>query len=105
MIILKNDPFQFKETVILVNNTVQQEMLTEATFNQTNFYFSFMLYKILALIFNMFIYVKIRCNQMHSDFYRSTSNSDWYFILATGLKLQSIYRAVYMQTGVNRNLT
>jgi hypothetical protein len=64
VIILKNDPFQFKETVILVNNTVQQEMLTEATFNQTNFYFSFMLYKILALIFNMFIYVTV----CHSNF-------------------------------------
>jgi hypothetical protein len=30
-----------------------------------------------------------------SDFYRSASKSDWYFILATGLKLRSIYRIVY----------
>ena len=57
VIFLKSDPFRFKETVILVNNTVQQEILTEATFNQTNFYFSFMLYKILVLIFNIFIHM------------------------------------------------
>jgi hypothetical protein len=29
-----------------------------------------------------------------SDFYRSASQSDWYFILATRLKLRSIYRTV-----------
>jgi hypothetical protein len=38
-----------------------------------------------------------------SDFYRSTSKSDWYFILANGLKLRSIDRTVYMQTGMNVN--
>jgi hypothetical protein len=27
----------------------------------------------------------------------------WYFILSAGLKLQTIYNTVYMQTGVNVN--
>jgi hypothetical protein len=80
VIFLKCNPFQFKETVILVRNkytdiekvtqsgTVKREMLTEAIFNlQTNFwfiYFSFLWHKILVLIFNMFIYAKV----CHSKF-------------------------------------
>jgi len=45
----------------------------------------------------------LKCMGDTPDFYRSASKSDWYFILATGLKLRSIYRIVYMQTGVNFN--
>ena len=39
-----------------------------------------------------------------SDFYRSASQSDWYFILATGLKLRSIYRTVYTLTCAIKNI-
>ena len=46
------------------SGTVQWEMLTEVTFNQTHFYFSFLWHKILVLIFNMFIYTKVH----HSKF-------------------------------------
>jgi hypothetical protein len=43
------------------SGTVLQEMLTKATFNQTNFLliFSHFCDKILVLIFNMFLYAKI----------------------------------------------
>ena len=43
----------------------------------------------------MFLYEKVghsKLVEMHggaSDFYRSASQSDWYFILATGLELRS----------------
>jgi uncharacterized protein YbaP (TraB family) len=40
-----------------------------------------------------------------SDFDRSTSKSDWYLILATELKLWSIYLFVYMQTGESDTLS
>ena len=48
----------------------------------------------------MFLYEKVghsKLVEMHWDvfnFYRFASQSDWYFILATGLKLRSIYRTV-----------
>ena len=48
----------------------------------------------------MFSYAKVGHSnlvEMHgdtSDCYRSASQSDWYFILATRLKLRSIYRTV-----------
>ena len=43
------------------SGTVLQEMLTEATFNQTNFLLIFFHFcdKILVLIFNMFLYAKV----------------------------------------------
>ena len=43
------------------SGTVLREMLTEATFNQTNFLFIFSHFcdKILVLIFNMFLYAKV----------------------------------------------
>ena len=58
-------------------------------------------------MFNMFIYAKVghsKFVEVHgdaSDFYQSAFKSDWHCILATGLKLRSIYRTVYMQKGVN----
>jgi hypothetical protein len=48
---------------------------------------SFLWHKILVLIFNMLIHAKVghsKSVEMHedaSDIYRSTSNSDWYFIV------------------------
>jgi hypothetical protein len=56
------------------------------------------LHKILALVFNMFIYAKVghsKFIEMHrdaSDFYRST--------LVTGLILWSIELFIYIQTNV-----
>jgi len=38
-----------------------------------------------------------------TDYNRSASNSDWYFIFAQRVKTAIIYRTVYMQTGVNVN--
>jgi hypothetical protein len=66
--------------------TVQKAMLTKATFNQTNFwfiFFSFLWHRIWVLIFNLFIhvYAKVGHSKIVSDFYRSASKSDWYFIL------------------------
>ena len=40
-----------------------------------------------------------------SDFYLSASKPNLYFILTTGLIVRSIYRTVYMQTGVNVNIS
>jgi hypothetical protein len=66
------------------SGTVLQEMLTEATFN-------------------MFLYAKVghsNLAEMHGNtsdfyrFYRSASQSDWYFILATRFKMRFIYRTV-----------
>ena len=48
----------------------------------------------------MFLHAKVghsKLVEMHrdtSDFCRSAFQSDWYFILATRLKLRSIYRTV-----------
>ena len=55
---------------VMQSGTVQREILTKATFNQTNFwfiYFSFLWHKFLVLIFNMFIYAKV----CHSKFVES----------------------------------
>ena len=71
--------------------TVLCEMLTEATFNQTNFWFFWFFSPhfcdtILVLKFNMFIYARVDHSKFaimyedSSEFYRSTSKSDWYFI-------------------------
>ena len=95
------------------SGTVLQEMLIEATFNQINFlliFFSFLWHKIQVLIFNMFLYAKVghsKLVDMHgdtSDFYWSASQSDWYFILATRLKLRSIYSSDGNEYPVNRVL-
>ena len=119
VIFLKSNPFRFKET----NNngaigkgmqpgTVLWEMLIEATFRQTNFWFisfSFLWHKILVLIFNMFIYVKVvhskfvEMREDASDLYRSASKSNWYFIPTTRRKFLPINQTVYMHTGVNIN--
>ena len=72
-------------------------------FNWTNFWliFSpFLWHKILVLIFDMFIYVKVdhsKSVEMHEDI------SDFDLYMYTRLKLWSIYQTVYMQTGVNLN--
>jgi hypothetical protein len=92
------------------SGTVLQEMLIEATFNQINFLFIFSHFcdiksKFSYLICSYYkiaykLYAKVghsKLVEMHgntSDFYRSTSQSDWYFILTTRLKLRSIYRTV-----------
>jgi hypothetical protein len=100
--------------IMMQSVTVLQEMLTKATFNQTNFWFiifSFLWSKILALIFNMFLYTKVD-NSKFVEMYRTiqifidphpspigilySSTPNW-------LKLRSIYRTVYMQTDVNVN--
>jgi hypothetical protein len=76
--------------------------LSEATFSRMNFWFiifSFLLHKILALVFNMFIYAKVghsKFVEMHgdaSDFYRSALvfyTPHWVNI--------TIYRTVYLHT-------
>ena len=78
------------------SGTVLREMLIEATFNQTNFWFIFSQScnkKILVLLFNMFIYVKVSHSkfiEMHgdtSDFYRSAPKSDWYFLFKIAIYL------------------
>ena len=64
------------------------------------------MHKILALVFNMFIYAKVghsKFVEMHgdaSDFYRSTL----VFILDTGLILRSIELFIYIQTNVCVNV-
>ena len=59
VIFLKSDPFRFKETIILVNNIVQREMLTEATFKQTNFDFFFFLISVTLNLSSHILYVHI----------------------------------------------
>ena len=100
---LKSNPFRFKETLISFNikkngttrkrvqsDTVLREMLIEATFNQTNFwfiFFSILGHKVWVLIYNMFIFEKVghsKFVEMHgdtSDFFQSASKSNRYFFL------------------------
>jgi hypothetical protein len=85
--------------------TVKREMLTEATFNQTNFWFihcTFLWHKILALIFNMFIYSKVG----HSKFVGTKCTGTLYIfndlhpslIGILFLKVRSIYNCLHADT-------
>ena len=81
---------------------VDQTFLSEATFSRTNFrfiIFSFLLHKILAIVFNTFIYAKVghsKFIEMHedaSDFYRSA------LVFYTRHRVNiTIYQTVYLHT-------
>ena len=64
------------------------------------------MHKILALVFNMFIYTKVghsKFVEMHED--ASVFNDPhWYFILDTRLILRSIELFIYIQTNVCVNV-
>ena len=79
---LKSNPFLFKETLAPRergrNQTLQWEMLIEATFNQTNFwfiFFSILWHKVWVLIYNMFIFEKVG----HSKFVERHGNTSDFF--------------------------
>jgi hypothetical protein len=61
--------------------------------------FSFLWHKFLVLIFNMFIYAKVGHSifvEMHGDtseFYRSASKSDWYFLFKIAIYLYNYLHA------------
>ena len=83
-------------------------LLSEATFSRTNFWFiifSVLLHKILALVFNMFIYHMRRLAIQNSLKCTGTLqifiDPHWYFILDTGLILRSIELFIYIQTNVS----
>jgi hypothetical protein len=95
-------PLESERNPTLCYEKCWPNFLSEATFSRTNFWliiFSFLLHKILALVFNMFIYAKVgqsKFVEMHrdaSDFYQSALifyTRHWVNI--------TIYRTVYLHT-------
>ena len=97
-----NGPLESERNPTLCYEKCWPNFLSEATFSRTNFWFiifSFLLHKILALVFNMLIYAKVghsKFVEMHgdaSDFYRSA------LVFYSRHRVNiTIYRTVYLHT-------